>query len=132
MGSKKRVAKKKVAKKKVTKKVTKKKAVKKVATPPKKTSIELLDEGFNTLSQEFAAFQQVKLDYYENQGIAIDRASHEPHWLKVFTLGKIYALQERIEQLEKGATNVQERTTKKAVSGKANNGAGNTQLELSI
>jgi len=80
-----------------------------------------LKEGFEESTKELKEFTQEQIEYFQGQGVSVDVTSHTAHSYKVFVLGKLHVLSERIEKLEKllttGEKNVKKVTTRRKASG---------------
>lgn len=85
----------------------------------KKVEVKLhpIDAGFERASKEYKAFVKMKLQEYRDQGVEIDVAAHEPHWQKVYLLGKMQIIQEQMTE-EKGDNDVKETKSKRKTTGR--------------
>ena len=118
---------------------SKKKATKKVAAKGSEP-VHPIDQGFEVSGKELRKYSRDKLDYYRNQGIAIDKTAHEAHWFKAFVLGRIAQLQTEVETLKKelgtkGGTSVKTKTTntkRKATSRKTASRTSSRQQSLDL
>jgi len=95
-----------------------------------------IKEGFETAAKELKQFTESEIQFYEGQGQSVDRTSHTNHSYKMYVLGKLQNLSDRLDALEtKGATNVTRKktTTKKARStSKKGKRKSSRQLELEL